>query len=88
MEELDVLAFTRLADTQQDQAIVESPLRGRPLDHAPLRCKCLYCVLSVIVVPWDTVEFQEREHLVAVLLQALDDFLAASLVPGNRARRL
>jgi hypothetical protein len=31
-------------------------------------------VFSVVVVPWHVVEIQKREHRIAVLLQALDNF--------------
>ena len=48
-------------------------LRGLPLDHTAKRCKGLYGVLCIVVVPRDTIKIQEREHLVAIFLQALDE---------------
>ena len=45
----------------------------RPLDHATKRGKCLHGMLCIVVVPWDVVEIQEREHRVTILLQAIDE---------------
>ena len=73
LEEINVFVFARLADAQQDEEFAKSIFRGRPLDHTPNRCKGLYCVLCIIVVPGDIIKVQEREHFVAVLLQAANE---------------
>ena len=68
MEEIDILAFTGLADTQQNKAILEASLRSNPLNHAALQCNCLHGMLRIIVIPWDIVEFQKSKHLIAIFL--------------------
>ena len=75
LEEIDVFVFARLADAQQDEEIAKSFFRRRPLDHTPNRCKGLYCVLRIVVVPGDIVKIQKREHFAAILLQAAYELL-------------
>ena len=75
LEEINILTFARLADAQQDQEIAKSFFGRRPLDHTPNRCKGLYCVLCIVVVPGYIIKIQEREHFVAILLQAANELL-------------
>jgi hypothetical protein len=53
----------------------------RPDDHAPNRCKGLYCVLCIVVVPGDT---SSKSRNVNILLRffckRLTSFSAGSLV--------
>ena len=44
------------------------------LEYIAQWCESLYRVFRIVVVPWYVVEIQKREHCVAVLLQAFDDF--------------
>ena len=57
-----------------------------PVDHAAKRRESLHGVLRIIVVPWDVVEIQKSEHLVAILLQALDELACgfAGINPSTR----
>jgi hypothetical protein len=78
IEEVDVLTLTGLADTQQNKGVAKAFLRGKPVYHAAKQRECLHGVLRIIVVPWDIVEIQKSEHLIAIFLQAIDE-LACSL---------
>src|SRR5215469_4409703 len=49
-------------------------LCSRPLYHAAKRCKRLHGVFCIIVIPGDVIEIQKSEHLVAVLVKAIDQF--------------
>ena len=68
MEKIDILAFTGLADTQQNKAILEASLRCNPLNHTALQCECLHGMLSIVVIPWDIVEFYKSKHFIAIFL--------------------
>src|SRR5829696_8657539 len=72
IEEIHVLALTRLGNAQQNKDVAKASLRRMPLYHAATQCKCLHGVLCVIVVPWDIIEIQKSKHLIAILYQAID----------------
>src|SRR5262245_32699336 len=74
IKKIDVFTFASLAEAQQDKKIVKTFFRGVPLNHAAKHGKCFHGMLCIVVVPWDTIEIQEREHCVTILLQAIDKF--------------
>ena len=68
-----MLVFAFFANAQENKELSKAFLRGFPLDDTAKRRERLNSVLRIVVVPGNVIEIQECEHLVAVLLQALDE---------------
>src|SRR6267143_3795533 len=73
IEEVQAHVFAGFADAQEDKIVANTFFRSDSLDDLPERGERFDGVLSVIVVPWYTVEDQKGKELVAILLQPFLD---------------
>jgi hypothetical protein len=61
IEEIYVFAFACLGNAEKNKELIEALFGCSSVYHAAQRRKRFYCVFRIVVIPWNTIEIEERK---------------------------